>query len=295
MSFEKVTQCPICTGASFQPFLTCKDYTTSGELFHVEQCITCGLVLTNPRPAQETAGIYYQATNYISHTSAASGIIDYIYLIFRMLTLRWKLRLIQPYLQGNLLLDVGCGTGHFLKHCKHAGVEIYGVEPSPEARVIATRHNLTVVERLEKLPDIKFNVITLWHVLEHIYDLKGTIQELKNRLTENGIIFIAVPNWQSFDSTYYKDQWAGYDVPRHVWHFSKTTMALLLKNAGLRIKKIIPMKLDAYYVSLLSEKYAQNGNLSLVHTLHAITLGYRSNRKGRREMNYSSLIYLVQK
>ena len=295
MSLEKVAQCPICTGESFQPFLTCKDYTTTGELFPVEQCITCGMVLTNPRPTQETAGTYYQSTTYISHTSAASGIIDYIYLIFRRLTLRWKLSLINPYLQESLLLDVGCGTGHFLKHCKQAGVAIYGVEPSPEARIIATRHNLTVVEKLEKLPDIKFNVITLWHVLEHIYDLKGTIQELKSRLAENGIIFIAVPNWQSFDSAHYQALWAGYDVPRHVWHFSKTTMALLLKNAGLKIKDIIPMKLDAYYVSLLSEKYAVNGNLSLSHTINAIMLGYHSNRKGRREMNYSSLIYLVYK
>ena len=253
------------------------------------------MVLTNPRPTQETAGTYYQSTTYISHTSAASGIIDYIYLIFRRLTLRWKLSLIKPYLQESLLLDVGCGTGHFLKHCKQAGVAIYGVEPSPEARIIATRHNLNVVEKLEKLPDIKFNVITLWHVLEHIYDLKGTIQELKSRLAENGIIFIAVPNWQSFDSAHYQALWAGYDVPRHVWHFSKTTMALLLKNAGLKIKDIIPMKLDAYYVSLLSEKYAVNGNLSLSHTINAIMLGYHSNRKGRREMNYSSLIYLVYK
>ena len=253
------------------------------------------MLLTNPRPSQKTVGTYYQSTNYISHTSAANGIIDYIYLIFRRLTLLWKLRLIKPYLKENLLLDVGCGTGNFLNHCKHAGVDIYGVEPSPEARIIAARHNLNIVEKMDQLPPFKFNVITLWHVLEHIYDLSGTIQELKNRLAENGIIFIAVPNWQSFDSVHYKEIWAGYDVPRHVWHFSKTTMGLLLKNAGLEIKEIIPMKLDAYYVSLLSEKYAVSGSLSLSHIINAITLGYRSNRKGRREMNYSSLIYLVQK
>ena len=295
MSLEKVELCPICTGKSFTPFLVCKDYTTTGELFHVEQCINCGLLLTNPRPQHNLLGKYYQSKSYISHTSAANGIIDYIYLIFRKLTIRWKFKLIKPSLTFNKLLDVGCGTGHFLHHCKQAGVDAYGVEPSAEARHVASKQNLDVVETIQALPAVKFDVITLWHVLEHIYDLKKTIEHLKERLEENGIIFIAVPNWQSFDASHYKTYWAGYDVPRHAWHFSKATMQLLIHACGLKLKGTLPMKLDAYYVSLLSEKYSLKGNLNLLQALHAVTIGFQSNRKGKHDMNYSSLIYLVQK
>ena len=293
MSLQQVEQCPVCKGKSFQPFLVCKDYTTSGELFHVEQCASCKMVLTNPRPRQENAGAYYQSPNYISHSNLATGLITCIYLIIRTFTLRWKYNLIQPYLKENLLLDVGAGTGNFLRFCKQSGVNIYGVEPSAEAR--EKIRGILIVESIDKLPDIKFNVITLWHVLEHIYDLAETIEKLKAKLSDSGIIFIAVPNWQSADSSHYKEMWAAYDVPRHVWHFSQTSMKSLLKHAGLNVKKIVPMRLDAYYVSLLSEKNHANGKLSILNAIKALANGYRSNLKAKSNMNYSSLIYLVQK
>ena len=293
MSLELVVRCPVCKGTTFRPFLVCKDYTTSGELFHVEQCTNCSMVLTNPRPGPEKASSYYQSKSYISHTSVAKSLFDRIYLIFRHLTLRWKYGLIKPFLNQAKLLDVGCGTGHFLSFCKKQGVEVYGVEPSPNARAKAM--DIHVAESLEKLPDIKFNVITLWHVLEHIYDLELTFERLKVRLNDNGIIFIAVPNWQSLDAIHYKENWAAYDVPRHVWHFSKESMKSLIKNSGLRLIKITPMKLDSYYVSLLSERNSANGKMSLSKTIKAIMQGYQSNLKATTDMNYSSLIYFVQK
>ena len=190
MSLELVAQCPICKGKSYKPFLVCKDYTTTSELFHVEQCTNCSMVMTNPRPGQQSANTYYQSNSYISHTSVAHGLLDSIYLLIRHLTYSWKYSLIKPYLNPALLLDVGCGTGHFLSFCKKQGTEVYGVEPSADARAKTTAIN--VVESLEKLPDIKFNVITLWHVLEHIYDLESTLEKLKALLDDHGIIFIAV-------------------------------------------------------------------------------------------------------
>ncbi len=293
MSLELVAQCPVCKGKSYKPFLVCKDYTTTGETFHVEQCTNCSMVMTNPRPDQHTADTYYQSKSYISHTSTATGLYDYIYLIIRQLTLRWKYSLIKHYVNAGQILDVGSGTGHFLSFCKKQGTEVCGVEPSPDAR--AKTSAIQVVESLEKLPDIKFNVITLWHVLEHIYDLQSTLEKLKALLNDHGIIFIAVPNWQSFDATHYKEKWAAYDVPRHVWHFSKDNMETLIKNSGLRLKKIIPMKLDSYYVSLLSEKNRANGQMSPSIALKGFMRGYQSNLKATTSMNYSSLIYLVQK
>ncbi len=295
MSLEKVEYCPICKGKSFQPFLLCKDHTVTGELFHVEKCSNCKMLLTNPRPIQASVPAYYKSSQYISHQRAAKGLIGHIYVIVRYFTLKWKLSLIKPYLTNNTLLDVGCGTASFLLHCKQCGVEVFGVEPSVEARLQATEQNIRVEESLEKLPRQKFDVITLWHVLEHIYDLDATLAVLKEKLADHGIIFIAVPNWQCSDASYYKDRWAGYDVPRHVWHFSRQNMSRLVENAGLKVKHVIPMKLDAYYVSLLSERNGIDGKNTLSNVANAIKTAYRSNARAEYDNNYSSMIYLVQK
>ncbi|CAN5174300.1 class I SAM-dependent methyltransferase [soil metagenome] len=293
MSLEKVDVCPVCKNPNFRPYLVCKDYTTSEELFHVEQCGSCQLLITTPRPTHDEAGSYYQSKSYISHTSAAAGIMDYLYLIIRRFTLNWKYNLIKPYLKDNRLLDMGCGTGSFLNHCKRKGINAFGVEPSYDARAAAD--NNQVVASLNDLQEVKFDVITMWHVMEHVYDLSGTINHLKRRLKENGTIFIAVPNWESFDATHYKELWAAYDVPRHVWHFSKSTMTTLLENEGFALKKIIPMKLDSYYVSMLSERNRTNGKLSITSILKAVLIGFRSNLKASKTMNYSSLIYVAQR
>ena len=295
MLLEKVKTCPVCQEKSFIPLLLCKDHSVSGELFHVEQCAACGMVFTNPRPTADHAGDYYQSAQYISHSSKSSGLIDYIYLIIRHFTIKWKLNLVQPYLKTRILLDIGCGTGNFAGYCQQNNIDTYGVEPSLEARTKAKEQNIKVFESLEKLPDVKFNVITLWHAIEHIYDLPKALSEIRNHLADNGIIFIAVPNYESADASHYKEYWAGYDVPRHVWHFSKKSMAALLSKSGLRIISRIPMKLDSFYVSLLSEKYKGNGNLSITGTLKAISTGIKSNWKARKAMNYSSIIYLVQR
>ena len=294
MSLETVDQCPVCNGRIFKPFLVCKDQTTTGETFHVEQCTFCGFVLTNPRPFHETSPAYYQSAQYISHTGKATGLFDYIYLLIRKFTVKWKYNLVKPHLEKRSLLDLGSGTGTFLQFCQTRKVEVHGVEPSREAREVANSRHIPMFESLDALPDIRYSVITLWHVLEHIYDLEGTLASLKSRLNDNGIIFIAVPNWQSYDANYYKEYWAGYDVPRHVWHFSKTTMTQLAERNGLKVKEIIPMKLDAYYVSLLSAKYAAK-KFSFFTVIRALWVGYCSNRKAGNNMNYSSLIYLLQK
>ncbi len=293
MSLEKVDVCPVCKNRTFRPYLVCKDYTTSEKLFHVEQCSSCLLLITTPRPINDEAGSYYQSKSYISHTAAAAGIMDYLYLIIRRFTLNWKYNLIKASLTGKNLLDMGCGTGSFLNHCKLKGINAFGVEPSLDARNAA--ESTQVVPTLNDLPEIKFDVITMWHVMEHVYDLSGTINNLKSRLAENGTIFIAVPNWQSFDATHYKELWAAYDVPRHVWHFSKSTMTTLLENEGFVLKKIIPMKLDSYYVSMLSERNQENGKLSITSMFKAVLMGFRSNRKASKTMNYSSLIYVAQR
>jgi 2-polyprenyl-3-methyl-5-hydroxy-6-metoxy-1,4-benzoquinol methylase len=295
MNLEKIERCPLCGYQSLKPFISCLDYTVSQELFHVEQCEACKFTLTNPRPIQSEAGKFYQSSDYISHTSKSKSLMDRIYLIIRSFTLRWKFSLVKSHLHNKHLLDIGCGTGDFGKYCSTQGVTVYGVEPSQSARDLASSKGILTFESLDEIQNVKFSVITLWHVLEHIYDLDIIFQKIKSLLTDDGTIFIAVPNHESHDAMHYKQFWAAFDVPRHVWHFSKITMESCLNKNKLSLKEKSPMKLDAYYVSLLSEKYKGDGSLTLSGIFRATWAAFKSNSKAKVNMNYSSIIYQVKK
>jgi SAM-dependent methyltransferase len=291
-----IESCPICGKGDFKAELSCADHTVSRETFQIISCTNCQFHLTNPRPSDAELGKYYLSENYISHSAKPKSIVDIIYSISRLFTTRWKIALIKRHIPKNnfALLDYGCGTGDFLQACLKNGVSTSGVEPSDKGRAIAQvkvgHHiypNLSLVKN-------KFDAITLWHVLEHVPDLQPKISELKNLLTENGTIFIAVPNFESYDSKKFKELWAGYDVPRHLWHFSKRNMTDLLHNNGFTLKAIVPMKLDSYYVSILSNKY-KNGGSTLKGFIQGMFIGLISNLKAAKNLNHSSLIYIASK
>ena len=288
--------CLVCKGAELSPFLACKDYTVSHETFQLTKCTSCGFVMTNPRPEDSALHSYYESDAYISHSNKSLSLIDKIYKVSRNHTLKWKHNLIQKHsIQApESILDFGCGTGGFLEVCKKAGMNIAGVEPSPTARhkAIALTDS-EIATDLGQLSD-RYDVITLWHVLEHISDLHNTLDKLKGFLRETGTVFIAVPNFQCWDAAHYKQNWAAYDVPRHLWHFSRKTMEIILTSHNLKITGVLPMHLDAYYVSLLSEKY-KTGNNSLATMLKAFLSGWRSNREAKNSQEYSSLIYIARK
>ena len=293
-----ISICPACGASAFHPYLICKDYTVSQESFTLIQCRTCSLVVTSPRPLNDNLGKYYLSEDYISHTDKPASIIDRIYVFARSFALKWKIKLINSELQGNKnLLDYGCGTGNFLKASHQAGWTITGVEPSTIAREAAERNTgAQVAERLEDLKEKKFSIITLWHVLEHVPDLNETLSNLKALLEETGTLFIAVPNHASDDGKRYKNSWAGYDVPRHLWHFTPDNMQKLVSKHELKLKRIVPMKLDAYYVSMLSEKYKNNQKLGPIQMIRAFFAGWRSNARAYAGTgNFSSLIYILTK
>ncbi|HEY9487913.1 MAG TPA: class I SAM-dependent methyltransferase [Chryseosolibacter sp.] len=252
--------------------------------------------MTNPRPEDSTLHRYYESEAYISHSDKSLSLIDKIYKVSRNHTLKWKHNLVLKYSNRapESILDFGCGTGGFLQVCKKAGMNIAGVEPSPAARhkAIALTDS-EIATDLHQLSDT-YDVITLWHVLEHISDLHNTLNKLKAFLRETGTVFIAVPNLQCWDAARYKEKWAAYDVPRHLWHFSRKTMEMILTSHSLKITAVLPMHLDAYYVSLLSEKY-KTGNNNLPIMLKAFLNGWRSNREAKDNQEYSSLIYIARK
>lgn len=276
--------------------MSCTDYTVSQEVFSLEKCNACGFVITNPRPDDEELSKYYQSDNYISHTDKSTNLIDKVYKTARRFTLQWKLKLVMEHTiePSSNVLDYGCGTGAFLKLCQNHKLRIAGVEPSSIAREQAQRNTGIEISPTFDSVNGVFDVITLWHVLEHVGDLNVTIEKLKNLLHKNGTMFIAVPNLQSHDALQFGAHWAAYDVPRHLWHFSQKTMTRLLENHQLKINQVIPMRLDAYYVSILSEKYL-NGKNDIQNMVFAIIKGLKSNLKAKKTKEYSSLIYLVRK
>ena len=293
---EYLAACPICKATHFTSYNACVDHTVSKEVFKLEKCLGCGFVFTNPRPAENELSRYYQSEAYISHTNKATGFVNTAYKLARKFTLRWKYDLIQTHarVKPSSILDYGCGTGAFLSECQKNGLAIAGVEPSDTARNQA--HTLTGKPIAAELAEVdgSFDVITLWHVLEHVYHLNQTVEALATRLNINGTIFLAVPNLESADAKKYQANWAAFDVPRHLWHFSRDTMGKLLANHDLKVAGILPMLLDAFYVSLLSEKYANN-HAGVAGTARAIIQGWRSNQEAKKTAEYSSLIYIVRK
>ncbi|HEY5823286.1 MAG TPA: class I SAM-dependent methyltransferase [Cyclobacteriaceae bacterium] len=296
MTLESISKCPVCSSTSFQPFLTCKDFTTTGEHFNIIKCSSCSFLITSPRPPQSEIGKYYQSDNYISHTGGSKNLFDRIYLLARSYSITRKRKLIESFASKGSLLDYGTGTGEFLNHCSKNDWNCEGVEPSDEARTKAKNiSQLTVYQTINEIQGNKYDAVTLWHVLEHIHDLNKTLTDLVGRLNEHGVLFIAIPNPESYDAKKYNEHWAAYDVPRHLWHFNKESITNLLKQNGLTLVDIKPMKLDSFYVSLLSEGYKDPTLSKLIQLIRAFSTGLLSNWKGKREMNFSSLIYIAKR
>lgn len=267
-----------------------KDHFLSKENFTLSKVPPYGILKTEPQPHPENIGAYYESEAYLSHDDSASGLFAYIYRTVKKINLTRKGSLLKKYnRQIQSVLDVGCGTGDFL----HTLPDTYsktGVEVNPKAASLAKQKGLKITDDLFKL-DSKFDVITLWHVLEHLYQPDQVFEKLNTNLKENGTLFIALPNYKSWDAQYYKSQWAGYDVPRHLWHYDQSAIEKICHAHQMEVVKILPMFFDAYYVSLLSEKYKEN-SLSM---LRAIITGSISNLSYLFTGQCSSQIYIIRK
>jgi 2-polyprenyl-3-methyl-5-hydroxy-6-metoxy-1,4-benzoquinol methylase len=290
------THCPVCNSANINPLLTVKDHSVSKEEFVIWQCSGCTLRFTQDVPDQDSIGPYYQSPDYISHSNTDKGILNKLYQRVRELTLEQKATLITGYTkQRGSLLDIGAGIGAFLSAMKEKGWEVKGIEPDDGARKNAAQlFNLTLDEPSElfQLRPGAYDAITLWHVLEHVHQLHDYIEQLKNLLAEDGNIFIAVPNYTSADAAAYRNYWAAYDVPRHLYHFTPEAIEKLVSQHGLQLVAKKPMWFDSFYISLLSSKY-HSGSTSW---LRAGWNGLRSNLTALMNKDRcSSLIYVVSK
>ena len=287
-------KCPWCGSDKAQINLWLKDEFLSHEDFQICECLNCGLLYTMPRPNKEKIGEYYKSEEYYSHQENKSGFIPKLYEKIKSINLRNKYKMATQGKTVGKLLDIGCGVGDFIHTAELKGWECLGVEPSEDAKNIAkTRIKANIVnsKELEQMPDESFEVITMWHVLEHVDNLKWQIEQLERLIKENGRIVIAVPNYKSYDGQFYKNLWAAYDVPRHLSHFDKKTITKIFKSKDLELKKVDKLIWDAYYISYMSEQYKH-------HTLALLRGAYRglmSNLKARRSGEWSSMVYIFEK
>ena len=287
-------KCPWCDSDKAQINLWLKDEFLTKEDFHICECLNCGLLYTMPRPDKDHIGAYYKSEEYYSHQENTKGFIPKLYERVKRVNLKHKYQLATKGLTCGKLLDIGCGVGDFLHTAEEHNWECTGVEPSEEAKKIAQKRTKATIVSSDALEDIQneyFDVITMWHVLEHVDDLKWQVAQLQRLVKRNGHIVIALPNYKSYDGQHYKELWAAYDVPRHLNHFNRNTLTKIFKSKGLELVKMDKLKWDAYYISYMSEQYKHH-SLPLIR---GAFFGWISNIKARKTGEWSSLVYVFER
>jgi len=271
-------------------YLRTKDHSVSQEAFELHWDRELDMLVTHPRP--KDLDPYYESQGYISHTDGKTSLFERLYQAVKRVNLRKKLQYIDNQdNKTNSLLDVGAGTGDFVQLARSKGYEAHGMEPNAKARGLAAQKQIDLAPGWADLPQRKYDAITLWHVLEHLPDLKEKVRVLCSLLEEDGRLVVAVPNFKSYDANHYGSFWAGYDVPRHLWHFSRKSIGRIFAEEGMDIIAIHPLWFDAFYVSLLSEKYKGGKG----HMLKGFWFGLLSNLKALRSGEHSSLIYVLKR
>ena len=297
MDILNIHICPLCGGQQLEHALTCTDHYASGEQFEVIRCVHCGLLMTQGVPVEAEIGKYYETPDYISHSDTQQGLMNRVYHWVRQYMLSRKAALVKRTsgLSEGSLLDYGTGTGYFANAMLCQGWKVKAIEKSPQARAFAKKQfglDVEAEHSLKDYPSMSLDVVTLWHVMEHLEHLNEMWETLHRILKDKGVLIVAVPNPESYDARKYKEWWAAYDVPRHLWHFSPLVMQRFGEKHGFVLEKEHPMPFDAFYVSMLTEKYKSN-ELSFVKGLWTGALAWFS-ALGNKERS-SSLIYVFRK
>jgi 2-polyprenyl-3-methyl-5-hydroxy-6-metoxy-1,4-benzoquinol methylase len=287
-----IDNCPICkSNGVFKEYISSKDYLITKEEFKIVQCQTCNFIFTNPRPNDQSLGNYYKSANYDSHKTANTNLKDFLYKKVRNYSTGKKLELINKITKGKSLLDIGCGAGFFINYCHQNNWRVEGMEPNLEA-LPYTSPKVKIHSHLNTIKENSFDIITMWHSLEHIAALDEVMEAAKKSLKKDGKLLIAVPNINSYDYLIYKEYWAALDVPRHLYHFTQESIGNLMKRNRLKVVKIEPLIFDSYYVSLLSEQY-KTGKMNYGK---AFINGLKSNNWAKKNnKNYSSILYIISK
>lgn len=292
-----IKACPHCGGKHLKRVMTCTDYYASGEQFEISSCEDCNFTFTQGFPTGPAINRYYETAEYISHSDTKKGLMNSMYHRVRKYMLSRKANLVtrMSCRSSGKLLDIGTGTGYFAATMVQRGWEVEAIEKNAQARAFAKEKFQLEVKAEEALGAFEpktFDVITLWHVMEHLENLNETWDMLYNLLADKGILIIAVPNRASYDAEKYGENWAAYDVPRHLWHFTPTTIQQFASKHGFIMAERYPMPFDAFYVSILSEKNMKK-SLPFLKGMYTGLLAWFS-ALGRKERS-SSMIYIFRK
>lgn len=284
--------CPSCGDKHSERFLDVPDYRFSHDIFPINRCLGCGLHYTASIPSVDDIGAFYKADSYDSHRLDNVSLISRLYRFVRRINVRKKVSWVRKYLKSGVVVDYGCGLGHFVQGLRNAGYNAEGYEIDADARALAQSElnlKLQSLERFKLLTPASVDVLTMWHVLEHVYDLNADVELLLQKLRPGGFLFVAVPNFRSYDAQYYGAYWEAYDVPRHLYHFDQSCMKSFGQKFGLIYQEAIPMKFDSYYVAMRSEKNKPGGSL-----LNGLRIGFWSNVQAAKH-GYSSHVFVFKK
>ena len=284
-------ECPVCLSKKINFSFKCKDYMITQEEFDVAKCSNCDFLFTNPVPVVSEIGKYYESDVYVSHSNTKTGLKNFVYHLVRNFTLQRKIDLVKRYVSRGTLMDIGSGAGYFLNKARGSGYSSFGLEPSKEVREGAIESfglDVKDISELHTLSDKSVDVITMWHVLEHVYDLNRDVQRMLDVLKDDGVLIVAVPNPGSWDAKFYGDLWGGWDVPRHLYHFTEKDVRTLFDRHKAEVVEVKPMQFDPVYVSMLSEQYKGGSTLSAIK--NGLTSYLNKNRYG-----CTSQIYIIKK
>ena len=297
MTIINHNKCPLCKSNALKKRFACKDYFATGEAFDIYECTDCHFVFTQDVPDEKEIGRYYESPAYISHSNTSKGITNKLYHLVRRIMLRSKTNLVErlTLLKNGKLLDYGAGTGHFARAMAKKGWDVTAIEKSDEARELAKKDfgfEMHPIEALAGIKDKELDVVTMWHVMEHIQDLDKIWSELHRILDDTGIAIVAVPNCSSYDAEYYGENWAAYDVPRHLWHFTPSTIMNIAQKHNFILERCYTMPFDGFYISILSEKYKKSSFATLRGVWNGLLGWIASFDKSNAS---SSIIYVFRK
>ena len=291
------SKCPLCSSENTGSCLSVRDLFLSRETFELFRCSKCGFVFTQDQPEENIISRYYESDDYISHNDSAGGFSNRLYRFSRRIMLKKKRNLVKRItgFKSGSLLDIGSGTGHFISEMKKAGWSVKGIEINAKAREFSASHfGLEIIssEQISTLQSGSFDCITLWHVLEHFQEPFRYASEILRLIKPGGICVLALPNCSSYDAHYYREFWAAYDVPRHLWHFTPDTFKVFADRTGFDIIGIHSLPLDVFYISTLSEKYKKKKFAFISGIIKAFWFAALSFFRKTRS---SSIIYLLRK
>jgi len=223
--------CIACDSADLAPlYSTVSPDGLLAKEYEILRCSACGMGYTRPVPTREELAILYSGDYHAPERATRFGrCAEFL----RRLFLAHRFKLIAQEVKGGALLDYGCGNGEFVEYARGEAVDAVGIEPNYPASSRFVKNSTN-----ELPPDARYDLITLWHVLEHIERPEEELRALAGRLADNGRIFISVPNFRSWEARFGKRMWFHLDAPRHICHYTPRSLELVMRKSGLRLKTL---------------------------------------------------------